>query len=138
MLRWMPWLSPPSTLTSWRAPSSTVNRCSGCEINKKYKKPTKPAELRSVVWLKCQKNAPFLNDENKLFFSCTIRHLVNDLSIFVSYAVPHNKTLFFFFLPESFYHKLYRYNFSKQISLSYKNRLFFFHKIIHIITFSVI
>lgn len=26
------------------------------------------------------------------------------------------------------------YNFSKQISLSYKNRLFFFHKIIHIIT----
>lgn len=77
-------------------------------------------------------------------FSCNIRvrHLVNDLSIFVSCAVPHNKTLFFFFyllcLPNSFHQKLYRYNFSRQISLSYKNRLFFFHKIIHIINFSVI
>lgn len=36
------------------------------------------------------------------------------------------------------YQKLYSYNVSKQISLRYKNRLFFFHKIIHIINFSVI
>lgn len=60
---------------------------------------------------------------------------MNDLLIFVSYAVPRKRFYFFSFtryFPNSFCQKCH--NFSKQISLSYKNRLFFFHKIIHIIT----
>lgn len=62
---------------------------------------------------------------------------MNDLLIFVSYAVPRKRFSYFFsftrYFPNSFCQK--RRNFSKQLSLSYKNRLFFFHKIIHIITF---
>lgn len=61
---------------------------------------------------------------------------MNDLLIFVSYAVPRKRFSYFFsftrYFPNSFCQKCH--NFSKQISLSYKNRLFFFHKIIHIIT----
>lgn len=57
-------------------------------------------QLRSVGVFKMSKIF-FLNDENTnklFFFSCNIRirHLVNDLSIFVSCAVPRNKTFFFF------------------------------------------
>lgn len=77
------------------APSSfksTVNRCDDVR---------EPAELQSVFE---NVKTPFfffsLMMKTQNTFSCNIRvrHLVNDLSIFVSCAVPHNKTLFFFFI----------------------------------------
>lgn len=97
--------------------------------------------LSCYPWCVGNVKTPLFNDENTniLFFFLlqykgkTFSEWPIDFRELCS-STQQNIVLLLCF-PKSFYQKLYRYNFSKQISLSYKNRLFFFHKIIHIINF---
>lgn len=86
-----------------------------------------------LVKINCERQPRHcLKCQNSFFEGQTFSERPYGFSGAVRFHLKHSFLLRF---PNSFYQKHYRYNFSTQISLGYKNRLFFFHKIIHRINF---